>query len=644
MRKLIFIFYFVLTHQALFSQQPEELKKILQTSKIDTVKLQALTDLNWIYSSSDVDLSMKYALQELKLANEKKLPKWIAQGYNDIAISFYKMNKMDSSRLYNIKALEIRKELKDSMTLISSYSKLGTIERDLGNYEKALNYQLQALKIAEIKNEGLEAVTLNNISIIFEKLKQYNKAIDFASRAVKKNSAVGNEYGAAQAYGNMAIGYQNLKNYSKSNEYFKKALETFEKVGDLESQAAVYNNLAINLRAEKRNTEALKYYEKALKIAKEQKDYLSVNLYAHNISCVHRDLGNYELAKQYSLESLKNTQNINKAQLLLNYRQLATVYGYLKDGKNVEYYLDKYASLKDSVFSTETASSVAEMEVAYNTEKTLKELAEEKARVAEKERINALNQLKLESRKRWMYIGFILAAVFVFVAIWVYRNQKQKLETKKREFELSQQLEKAVYEKSFAEEKIRISRELHDNIGSHLTFMISSLDNLPYTKDPEKRLVKLTELSNFGRLTMKDLRDTIWAMNHDGGSLDDLLTRINELRKVLPNSIELQVENQIPVHYSLNGLQLLNEYRIVQEALQNTIKYANASRFNIVFKLENNIFQMILSDNGTGFNPDEQSLGNGLLNMKKRCEDIQGIFQVISSSEAGTQIKCDFHF
>jgi signal transduction histidine kinase len=640
MKKLIIIICYFLTHQILLSQEPEELKKTLQTSKVDTIQLQALSDLNWIYSNSDLELSKKYALQELKLAKEKKLPKWIAQGYNDLAISFYKMNKMDSSRIYNIKALEIRKDLKDSMGIISSFSKLGNLERDLGNYQASLNYQLQALKIAEIKNEGLEAVTLNNISIIFEKLKQYNKAIEFASKAAQKNHAIGNEYGAAQAFGNMAIGYQNLKNYSKSNEYFKKALGTFEKVGDLESQAAVYNNLAINLRAEKRNAEALKYYEKALKIAKEQKDHLSINLYAHNISCVHRDLGNYELAKQYSLESLKNTQNINKAQLLLNYRQLATVYGYLKDGKNVEYYLDKYASLKDSVFSSETASSVAEMEVAYNTEKALKELAEEKARVAEKERINALNQLKLESRKRWMYIGFILAAVFVFVAIWVYRNQKQKLETKKREFELSQQLEKAVYEKSFAEEKIRISRELHDNIGSHLTFMISSLDNLPYTKDPEKRLVKLTELSNFGRLTMKDLRDTIWAMNHDGGSMDDLLTRINELRKVLPANLDLKIQSDVNSDTTINGLKLLNVYRIIQEALQNTIKYASASEFLIAFTAKENAILMLLKDNGTGFVIGEQELGNGLLNMKKRCEDIGGTFSIQSSPFGGTEISC----
>jgi signal transduction histidine kinase len=89
----------------------------------------------------------------------------------------------------------------------------------------------------------------------------------------------------------------------------------------------------------------------------------------------------------------------------------------------------------------------------------------------------------------------------------------------------------------------------------------------------------------------------------------------------------------------LSGIQLLNLYRIVQEFIQNTIKYADATNVSISFSNENSKIILKLSDNGKGFDISSIHFGNGILNMKRRCEDLYGDFEIHSESE-GTKICC----
>ena len=67
------------------------------------------------------------------------------------------------------------------------------------------------------------------------------------------------------------------------------------------------------------------------------------------------------------------------------------------------------------------------------------------------------------------------------------------------------------------EQRLRISRDLHDNIGAQLTFIISSIDNLKFgfTDISEKLGSKLSNISSFTQQTIYELRDTIWAMNKE---------------------------------------------------------------------------------------------------------------------------------
>ena len=89
---------------------------------------------------------------------------------------------------------------------------------------------------------------------------------------------------------------------------------------------------------------------------------------------------------------------------------------------------------------------------------------------------------------------------------------------------------------------------------------------------------------------------------------------------------------------SFTSLEGINIYRTIQEALNNAIKYADATEISIHVNAVNERMNILISDNGKGFDRDAIELGNGILNMQKRIEDIGGTFVIHSELLKGTQI------
>ena len=194
------------------------------------------------------------------------------------------------------------------------------------------------------------------------------------------------------------------------------------------------------------------------------------------------------------------------------------------------------------------------------------------------------------------------------------------------------------------EQRLRISRDLHDNIGSQLTFIISSLDNLKYvSKNANEKLKgKLSDISTFTAQTIHELRDTIWAMNKSEITIEDLHTRILsfvEKAKKSTQNIEFEVHQNIEKKVTLSSLKGMNVFRVIQEAINNAIKYAEASSISIQINEKESDIEIIISDNGIGFDITTVNLGNGLSNIEKRISEIDGNVKINSIINKGTNIR-----
>jgi signal transduction histidine kinase len=213
-----------------------------------------------------------------------------------------------------------------------------------------------------------------------------------------------------------------------------------------------------------------------------------------------------------------------------------------------------------------------------------------------------------------------------------------------KEIDLKDTLSKIKTQNRLQEQRLRISRDLHDNIGSQLTFIISSIDNLNYiSKDINEKLKdKLSSISSFTGSTIHELRDTIWAMKKSEISIEDLNTRVLsyvEKAKTATENIQFDIKQDIQNDTTFSSKNGMNIFRVIQEAINNSIKYAEASKISIYTYQEKGKLIFIVKDNGIGFDIKTVELGNGLANMEKRISEINGELIISSKINSGTEVK-----
>lgn len=194
-------------------------------------------------------------------------------------------------------------------------------------------------------------------------------------------------------------------------------------------------------------------------------------------------------------------------------------------------------------------------------------------------------------------------------------------------------------------EKERISRDLHDSIGTDLSNIIYNIEYVKYEFATNKELLAaFDKLSLNAKYTMAQLRSAIWVLNNDNITLELFLNKLNShIYRILEDRQEVNYrlitnnENKnkiLPVKF------VLNLYRVIQESLSNTLKYAQATEVILNISLENEQLNLAFSDNGLGFNIEDALKKEtfGLKNIKKRIQELNGTF-TIDSNNSGTKIS-----
>ncbi len=131
-------------------------------------------------------------------------------------------------------------------------------------------------------------------------------------------------------------------------------------------------------------------------------------------------------------------------------------------------------------------------------------------------------------------------------------------------------------------------------------------------------------------------------MNKSEISIEDLHARILsfvEKAKSATENIKFEINQNIDSKISLSSIKGMNLFRVIQEAINNAIKYSEASKISIHLKKESDKIFISIKDNGIGFDIKTVDLGNGLSNMEKRINEIDGKVKINSKIEKGTEIN-----
>lgn len=580
--------------------------------------------------------SSKSAIDSLHKVIEKLAPKQQLKIILEIPDKVLVTEIEKSEKLFkNAEVIAIK--LKDSSSLGDVFFKESVLKAYKNRLDESVEFSLKAITI-------------------FEKKKQFAKA--------------GKVYGG--------LGYSlKSKNLDKAFVYMRKAIKLLTKENDLQAINPVLDNYGTLLAINKQKDSALFYQNKSLRIKKQLKDSFGIGFSYANIANTYAETNNFKLAKTYidssttirnkiddtygitvnyvfkaevfmlekkykeAIENFKicanlaNKNNYNHLEQYC-YENLTNAYLKFNDYKNALNYKVKFQQLKDSSDNLNAKIKVEELQIQFETEKKEKLLAEAKVDLLAKE-------AKIKKRTTFLYSALALAFLLGLIGFLVYKQQRLKNSQLIKENELRQALIKIENQNNLQQQRLEISKDLHDNIGSQLTFVISSLDNLKYFEfNKDKLYDKFDSIGNFTRTTITDLRDTIWAMNKEEITFEDLKIRTanfidNAKASLLGISFQFTYpkENEKFIFNSKQGIEI---YRIIQEAVNNAIKHANANKIKINFDIFSNQIIITIDDNGSGFDLNNTQEGNGLASMKKRAKSIDADLSLISH-EGGTKIK-----
>ncbi|MEP6513909.1 MAG: triple tyrosine motif-containing protein, partial [Parafilimonas sp.] len=187
-----------------------------------------------------------------------------------------------------------------------------------------------------------------------------------------------------------------------------------------------------------------------------------------------------------------------------------------------------------------------------------------------------------------------------------------------------------------------ISKNLHDEVGSHLTnISLSSLlaQKQLHNENAISRL--LDRIYQDSQKVSESMREIVWSINPKIDTLGEALPRMLHYASELleAKNIELQAEISTDVeHVKLNMQKRRDVYLIFKEAVNNMAKHSKATQAAIHFNLVNTSFVMLITDNGTGFDVTAPLTNNGLKNMQERAQSHHWKLQLDSNLNAGTTI------
>ncbi|MEI6852063.1 MAG: histidine kinase [Bacteroidota bacterium] len=190
-------------------------------------------------------------------------------------------------------------------------------------------------------------------------------------------------------------------------------------------------------------------------------------------------------------------------------------------------------------------------------------------------------------------------------------------------------------------ERQRLARELHDGLGQSLIALKLKLESVEV--DDAKNQKKLEELRKLFNKTIDEIRRISYDLMPAGLNEFGIVNAMQRLCAEIEDHTSIKIEFE--ADKNLENLKLSEKcsmylYRITQEAINNSVKHAEASVISVnILKIENFIV-LSIADNGKGFKFEatHKYVGNGIYNMRERVNMLEGTFEVNSEIENGTEV------
>ena len=617
------LLYLLLFPFIIYSQEATlaELELKLNSEKNQTKKLAIISEMVNAVFGNDMKQALVLAKRGVQLADQLNDKNWQPQFYEMEGRMHANLLQLDSATIFFEKAIKGYKGINDVKGQASTSFKIAWVLKKYGEYEKAMQKDIYALKLMESIDDkaGIcDALTrisndLTNQNRLEEALVYAKKAIDMA----EKNNLTSEFYFVYNNAGDVAI---SMNEYLLSLDYFTKAAAIAEEqnFGPI-YMADIANSQGNALKRLGRYEEAIKYYSSCLAIAKKANYPNAMNTVTANLGEVNLLLGNYKEALKYQLETIQLQEaNNDYSNLIENYHHTSTIYKKLNDFVSALAYKQKAYDLRDSIGSIESDAKMSELLTKYETEK--------------KEETIALQEAKISQQKLVQYLGIVVLGLLLGLLVFAFISYRNRSKSNR------------LLAQKNAENEI-LMKEIHHRVKNNLE-IVSSLLALqsaqiddPNTKEAmtegQNRVnsisivhQKLYQGTNLGSIEMKD-----YFLNLSQSILDSFGAEQKIKLNLAMEKLDLDIDTAVPL-----GL-------IINELLTNTLKYAfpEGDTGTITIKLEkqsNQQLHLVVADNGIGKSGITHGTGFGTQLVSLLTQQLNGT--MTEESENGTTVIFDF--
>lgn len=612
----------------------DSLLKVVRTQADDTNKVNTLNLLSrQLYLVGKYDSGMIVANDAITLGNKTGFKKGVANGYNNVGNVYFMLGKYDSSIANHKASLKLQTEVDNKVGIASSNNNMGNIYFMQGNYPAALKSYLVARSMYDVLSQSDSMVrtnlsaAYNNIGNVNLMMKHYDSALVNYDKALKLRLAINNIHGAAETYGNIGTTHYLLHDYTEALAKYNESLKLKVLIDDRQGIGATYGNIGSVYYDLKQYELSLENLFASMKIADSLQDIETLANAYSNIGQVYVNLEKGDSALTYLERSLAIGKELGNPEILKNsYNGMYRADSALGRWKDAYDNYNLFVHYRDQMLNDEKTREVVTQQMTYEFEKEkAQQEAEQQAQLAEERFI------------KWSVVGGVglLLLISLLIFNWYRLKQKNKFQSQLNEKQKEQA--NAVMETQESERK-RIAEDLHDSLGHLLSTAKMHLHSIPNEQKPqvESSLHLLNQASEEIRnITFNLMPHTL----EEGGLVPALHELASKVTKAGVVAVNLQVHNM--ERFSIEKQSQFNIYRIVQEAVNNILKHADAKNIDIqLVGLEENL-SIVIEDDGKGFDTSTKKTGRGLKNIVTRSLWLKGNINIDSSPGRGTTITTE---
>jgi two-component system NarL family sensor kinase len=541
----------------------------------------------------------------------------------------------DSAYIYYHKAEKLFRALGNKyQTAITLYG-IAVIQKNEKDFTGSEVTSIDALSLLDQLEETndvkkYKSFIYNNLGNVFHQLEKYEESIKYNKKAIdlKERLTGNNKVTINSSKNNLALSYKNAGEYELALNYYNEILSDKQFINSRpDIHAIVLDNYAHTLYLSEDFKQLPNLYLKALRICDSiDAQYNSIIINQH-LAEYYYDTKKNDSAKYYAYRAKEIAEEYHNDDLLKSLLLLSKIE---VDSLAVKFY-NEYIVLNDSLQKNERNIRNKFARIRFET----KEIEQRNIQIARE--------------KLWLTIISIIiliSALLVYIII-TQRSKNKELRFIQKQQETNEEIynlmlsQQEKIEEARVIEKKHISQELHDGVLGRLFGTRLSLDSLNMSASEDAIKARGRYIEDLKNIE-NDIRKVSHELNTDfvsGSGFLDIIKSLLETQTVAYNlNYEFEYDDTI-VWEDVSNKNKIHIYRILQEALHNIYKHANANLVKIRIELKNNVILLIINDDGTGFDVNKAKSGIGLKNINARVKEIDGELQIQSSKNDGTTVK-----